>query len=66
MCLQNTDFIKGPTTTSGYLEYISTTTPYPILLMPYSEGSSYTLKLCVIEGMTRYDLPYEVFECDEF
>jgi hypothetical protein len=66
VCLQNTDFVKGPTITSGYLEFISDGVPYPVMLMPHSIGSAHSLKVCVFDGTTRYDLPYKVFECDEF
>lgn len=76
VCLQNADFVKGPTLVSGFLESTVDSTLYPVIIMPHehtditnptpSERHKYHLKVCVFDGHRRYDLPYEVYECDEY
>ena len=74
--MQNADFVKGPTLVSGFLESITNSSLYPVIIMPHehtdltnpdkSKRHRYYLKVCVFDGHQRYDLPYEVYECDEY
>ena len=66
VCLQNADSVKGPTVFSGYMLGLSDDKLYPIMLMPYSTNQNFLLKVCVFDGNVRFDLPYEIYECDEY
>lgn len=66
VCLQNADSVKGPTTFSGFMFGIIDEKMYPVMLMPYSSGQNFILKVCVFDGYNRFDLPYEIYECDEY
>ena len=66
VCLQNADPVKGPTTFSGFLLGLADDKMYPVMLMPYSLSQNFILKVCVFDGYTRFDLPYEIYECDEY
>ena len=66
VCLQNADPVKGPTIFSGFLLGLVDDRMYPVMLMPYSSGQNFILKVCAFDGYTRFDLPYEIYECDEY